>query len=184
MIEVNLNDDFIRRLEERANNPLPLTMELAESWVRLIQDKFFQEGVPRWRPLAPSTLKERKRKGYTGKILQRTSALLSSIQPFSNNEEAGAGTNLKYAAVHEKGADIFHPARPSKVRLRTNASGSLLRQKGYNNLAVFASKKHKRAVQKDITVKAYTVRIPPRPFISLNEADKEMFGNIIIRFFG
>ena len=73
------------------------------------------------------------------------------------------GSNVKYAGLHEFGGRITIPARKVKVRLRTNADGSLMRQLG--QLAIFAKKSHKRAKEIETQTEAYDVTMPARaPF--------------------
>jgi phage gpG-like protein len=63
-----------------------------------------------WAALAPSALKNRARKGKTGKKLQVTGQLLASIQTKSSDVEALVGTNKKYARFLNDGTKKM-PAR-------------------------------------------------------------------------
>lgn len=78
------------------------------------QGAYFQKGMP-WMKLAPSTIKERKRAGYTPiKILRRTAGdagLLGSINYSASSEGLTIGTNVPYA-VHLHYGTRFMPARP------------------------------------------------------------------------
>lgn len=71
-----------------------------------VKENFAQEGRPKWSPLRPSTVKQRKKEGkWPGQILQRSSGgLASSIQPHATNDEAVAGTNKVYAKTQHFGA--------------------------------------------------------------------------------
>jgi len=67
----------------------------------------FQQGgalqSPAWRPLAASTLKQKQRKGYSSKPLERTGHLRQSFRSFYDNEQAGVGSEVPYSQYHETG---------------------------------------------------------------------------------
>jgi phage gpG-like protein len=86
--------------------------------------------------------------------------------------EGGIGTNVVYAGIHEFGGRIEHAPRTGKARLRTDNRGTLLRQAGYDKLAVFARKSHKRVKEVAYTTKAYTVVMPARAPISTGIEDR------------
>ena len=76
---------------------------------------------------------------------------------------SSVGSNVAYAAIHEFGGRIHKPAREVKTRLRTTASGALVRQLGH--LAVFAKKTHARYREVTSTAVAHDIEIPERaPF--------------------
>lgn len=87
------------------------------SWV---QRNFDSEGGLRpepWAPLAPSTVLEKARGGWSPKKLVRTGNLRNSFLPFSDEDQAGVGARasfgVDYAQVHEEGSDDGRvPARP------------------------------------------------------------------------
>ena len=67
----------------------------------------FQQGgamqTPSWVPLAPSTLEQKRKKGYSGTPLIRTGHLRQSFRPFSDNDSAGVGSEVPYSQYHETG---------------------------------------------------------------------------------
>jgi len=83
---------------------------------------FQQEGalVGGWAPLAPSTVEDKAKHGYS-LILQNTGQLRQSFVPFSDKEQAGVGAQrlsglsdgrpADLAAIHQEGAGRI-PARP------------------------------------------------------------------------
>jgi phage virion morphogenesis protein len=103
-----------KKLIDRGTNTRPLMQRLAQRLHFIVDENFEKEGRPRrWRPLNPATIRQRKRKGYTGNILQRTGQLKRSITEKVTNTEAIVGTNLKYAGVHQFGSRKQNiPARP------------------------------------------------------------------------
>ncbi|MEI6193397.1 MAG: hypothetical protein WCS42_03610 [Verrucomicrobiota bacterium] len=97
----------------------------------------------------------------------RTSRLRGSIRATACRVtpvglESAIGSNVVYAAIHEFGGIIYHPARAGKVRLRTDAKGQLLRQGGSGHLAIFAAGHHKRAKEVAYQGKAYEQVMPER----------------------
>lgn len=71
------------------------------------------------------------------------------------------GDNVKYARLHEFGADFTR--KGGKVRLRTDKSGALMGQKTNGRLAVFAKRSHKMA--REVAFGAHPVHVPARaPF--------------------
>lgn len=77
MIRLDIDDRKLQRdLEEvasRLRDLGPLMRELAGDLADAVEEQFAEEGVPRWPPLAPSTIRQRARRGkWPGKILQVT----------------------------------------------------------------------------------------------------------------
>jgi len=59
--------------------------------------------TPSWPPLAESTLVQKRKKGYSGTPLIRTGNLRQSFRPFSTNDTAGVGSEVRYSQYHETG---------------------------------------------------------------------------------
>lgn len=73
--------------------------------------------------------------------------------------------NVKYAAIHEFGGTVHHPARTGTARLRTDKLGNLLKQAINANLVIFAKAGHKRVKEVAYKAEAYDVTMPERaPF--------------------
>lgn len=111
-----------------------------------------------------------------GQTLVLSSRLLRSIGHTSNASGAEWGTNVVYAGIHNHGGKIDRLAFSSWTRLRTDSRGRLLRQSairegGSDRLAVFAKATHKRAVERRYTVGAYSIQMPARPFLGVNDQD-------------
>jgi phage gpG-like protein len=104
------------------------------------------------------------------KLGVRTNRLRGSVRASAatvagNKVDSAIGSNVIYAAIHEFGGRIHHPAREVKVRLHTDARGNLVRQLGNSNLARFAKSTHKRFKEITSQGKAYDVDMPERaPF--------------------
>lgn len=81
-----------------------------------IKERFDKEKSPdgqKWKPLAPATIKHRKKrhKGGNMKILQDTGELRRSIAYEAGDNYVKVGSKLKYARTHQFGRGKI-PARP------------------------------------------------------------------------
>lgn len=132
----------------------------------------FQGVLLKWRPLAPSTIKQRQRKGYTGKILTRTGLLQSSIQPYSSDSIFGVGTNRNYAITHELGAEIQLNARTETFQRNRYLRG---KKKG-------KFKKGTKSGQ-GFTFKSTRINIPKRTFLALTIQETKILMEKFIRLF-
>jgi phage virion morphogenesis protein len=164
------------------------------------QGNFLAQGRPAWVPLAESTKAERlkRNKGSsTLQILQDRGILMSSVSSEYGSDYALIGASAEYAAIHQFGGTVTHPAHSTKVRLRTDAKGNLVRQADHKHLAVFARNSHKRIRESWHEVGEYTVTIPARPYLPFSgppnatvlqpEAETgmlELVDNLLRRAFG
>jgi len=143
-------------------------------------------GSEQWRPLKPSTIRKRtKARTWPGKILQVSAGgLAASIAAKATEDSVTVGTNKVYAAPHQFGATISMKGRNGSIRLRTDTKGNLLRQARegkLRNLAVFAKGHHKRAVERSFSGKDYTIDIPARPYLVVQEEDLTEIRAAILR---
>ncbi len=81
-----------------------------------IRERFNKEQTPeskKWKPLAESTIRRRKKRHKRGnmKILQDTGELRRSIAYEANDDSVRVGSKLKYARTHQFGRGKI-PARP------------------------------------------------------------------------
>ena len=81
-----------------------------------IKERFDKEQTPdgqKWKPLAPATIKARKKRHKKGnmKILQDTGELRRSIKYEADTNSVKVGSNLVYARTHQFGRGKI-PARP------------------------------------------------------------------------
>ena len=103
-----------KKLIDKGTNTRPLMARLVQQLHFVVDENFEKEGRPRrWRPLSKRYAEQKRRQGYSGKILEKSGALRRSITERYTNTEAVVGTNLKYAAVHQFGSRKKNiPARP------------------------------------------------------------------------
>lgn len=112
-----------KRLRHAIEQTLEKTAQYAES---KLSETFKTEGRAvgiEWSPLREAYLKQKIKKGYSEKILHRTTTLAqsftSTIQPFS----AVIGTPVWYAQFHEYGTKRI-PARPFLKHVMEHILGS------------------------------------------------------------
>ncbi|MEZ3140810.1 phage virion morphogenesis protein [Citrobacter braakii] len=129
----------------------------------ITQDAFRNHGDPvgSWPGLRPSTRRAKERRGRSiERILRDSGILATSVQINYSRTYAEISTNMVYAAIHQFGGDIH---RSGVVRLRTRRNGKLYKR---GNLATFAKKNHKLAVERPVS---YTIHIPARPFFPITD---------------
>jgi len=155
----------ITRIVGAARHPGELMATYAALLLTSTQRRFERqidpEGVA-WRPLSKRTAAGRigRRKRGTSNILRVTTRLYQSIATASDDTSAEVGTNLEYGAVHQFGDEITQYARSQKLSLKK------IRTK-YR----FVKPGTKGAVERNITIKEHTVRIPARPYLGFSEPD-------------
>lgn len=143
----------------------------------ITRDAFRQHGEPpgSWPGLRPSTRRAKERRGRSiERILRDTGVLAASVQINYSRTYAEIGTNVAYAAIHQFGGDIH---RTGTVRLRTRRNGKLYKR---GNLATFARKSHKLAVERPVS---YTIHMPARPYLPV-DADGNLTGTARARLIG
>lgn len=107
------DDDWYKGLEDLNDFSVPLErcgIEMLSS----IDLNFAAEGRPTWKPLAPSTLQQRRMQGKDAKVLQDTGRLHQSFQRGQEGNvfeasptEIEVGTNLPYAVYQEDGTKPY-----------------------------------------------------------------------------
>ncbi|KVE36238.1 virion morphogenesis protein [Burkholderia sp. BDU5] len=176
MIEIEIDDSRYAATMERVRalmqDASPVTALISGLMADAVEENFAQQGRPKWLGLSPKTLKRRREEAGTGKILQRSGRLASSITSAHDATTARVGTNIVYAAIHQFGGAIQRHPMSGFVRLRKDRNGMIMRQANHPHLAVFAKNGHKRVkIVKWTRSQGWTIKIPARPFFALTEAD-------------
>lgn len=106
-IKVTLNDKKVKglfkALQDNSRDLRPALIRIGGMLEDASETAFELEG-PGWKKLKPATLKARKRKGKTGKKLQVSGALASSVSSQIRGNSVFIGSNLSYAPVHQNGS--------------------------------------------------------------------------------
>lgn len=161
MAEINYKiDPSLKPIYDRIKNKRKLYRELAGILGYAVEMNLETEGsrLPGgWPELAQNTRKTRSRKGtWPGKMLQETGQLAASIQQFSDDDYAAAGTNLRYAALMNYGGTVQHQARSETFRRKRKRKGKF--KKG-------------TVAGRGFTFRSYSVDIPARPYLTINDED-------------
>lgn len=115
-------------------------------------------------PFDPSLGKLGVRTNRYRQSVRRSPAIITG-----SSISSAIGTNLKpYPTIHEFGGAFTRKA--GSVRLRTDASGALMRRGPNGRLATFAGRRHKRA--KVVHFDAHGVKVPARAPLQRGIADK------------
>lgn len=122
MIEIKIDTAkltaALKRLAAKGHDLSPAMRQAAGIMADAVEENFEQEGRPKWKSLAASTLRQRAKEGSTGKILQRSGNLAKFITRHSDATSAIVGTNTVYAGIHQFGGKAGRghkaeiPARP------------------------------------------------------------------------
>ncbi|ABO54314.1 MULTISPECIES: phage virion morphogenesis protein [Burkholderia cepacia complex] len=176
IVEIEIDDSryaaTMARVRALMQDASPVTALIAGLMADAVEENFAQQGRPKWLGLSPKPLKRRREEAGTGKILQRSGRLASSITPAHDATTARVGTNVVYAAIHQFGGTIQRHPMSGYVRLRKDRNGMIMRQADHPHLAVFAKNSHKRVkIVKWTRSQGWTIKIPARPFFALTESD-------------
>ncbi len=122
-IEIKVDDkeiqQLLKKIISKIENLRPLMKNITGIMIDSVEENFEKEGMPKWKKLSASTIKQRTKKGYwPGRILQKRGELAASITSKYDENSAIVGTNKVYAAIHQFGGDagrnknVKMPARP------------------------------------------------------------------------
>lgn len=159
-----------------ARKPDVMMRDIAGYVLFSTERRFEKETGPngaKWKPLAGRTAKARAGRKVRGTehILRQSVRLYSSLTQTSDANSAQVGTNVEYAAIHQFGGTIQMPERQSRLTYKKIRGKSGVR---------FVKAGTKKATEKDVTIKAHSVRIPARPYLGINAADQEEIGEIAL----
>lgn len=157
----------VNQLVATAGNPSKITAAIAGYLVFSIQRRFETETDPegnQWARLSPRTARGRRGRGIRGydHILRDTTRLYQSIQAYSDDSTAAAGTNLEYAGIHQFGGSIRHSARSSKI--------SFKKVRGKRGVR-FVRPGTKGATEQDVVIPEFETTIKARPYLGINDED-------------
>ncbi|HET7558881.1 MAG TPA: phage virion morphogenesis protein [Limnochordia bacterium] len=172
-IDLTIDDKITPELQAKARRLQSFREPLVQAqalMLRSVDQNFRSDGRPKWPPLAPSTVAQR-RKG-SSRPLQDTGRLRVSVTAQDgtgavrtvNDSVAIIGTTVKYARLMQEGGTINVPALTPK---RAKA----LRWIGGGGAVHFARR-----------TKAHTVSIPARPFLLFQAEDERRIVTIFRRY--
>jgi phage virion morphogenesis protein len=163
----------LREQKKRTAHLSPLMNILAGIMHDEVEENFAEEGRPKWQDLAPSTKRQRTRKGtWPGKILQVSAGgLAASIIQQADDSSAQVGTNKRYAARQHFGGTFAVAARKQVVHFSQVERGKITRAtRGEDGKLfggdLFSSRRKARYAMK-VDVGAHSVTTPARQFLTL-----------------
>lgn len=182
-VRINVNDEAVSRQLDVVTSIDGDAGAILEPFgaylVTSTQRRFERETAPdgaKWPKLSPRTASKRingRRRGFDN-ILRVTRRLEQSVSHVISNGELHVGSNVVYAAAHQLGAQIDMPQRQQTIFQnydpKTDTFDQKFRKKSRSNFA------------RDVTVKAHTVSIPARPFLGIDDADREELDHIVTDF--
>lgn len=148
-------EDAVAGLKRKALNIIAVEAR------RSIVKNFEQGGRPTpWK-------KSIKKKKYKGTKTLVISGMLKNVDSVANYEESSVTLTTNpaaraYARIHQEGGTINMPVRKLRFRDKRYKSGEVK--------TVFASKKHKK-IKMIKEARAYTITIPPRPYMVIPQED-------------
>lgn len=123
-VEYKGADVVVRNLFEtatRASDPRPAFREVGRDFLRVTGSEFSRGGIPRWAPLASSTIERKRSAGLDPRILIATGRLRDSYASEGGDHiermtraDVEMGTKVPYAHFHRDGLKRM-PKRPVTI---------------------------------------------------------------------
>ncbi len=156
-------------------DPAPMLRDIGE-YLLIAHDQRFAsqaspDGTP-WQALSPRYLKRKKKN--QDKILVLDGFLKNTLRYQVNNNELLFGTNRIYGAIHHLGGTIDIAARSQQAYFRQDG-----RSGNVGNL--FVNKKRSNFAQW-VTIGAYTIQIPARPWLGISDDENYAIAGIAMRY--
>jgi phage virion morphogenesis protein len=155
----------MQRAAEAMRDPAPMLRDMGE-YLMLAHDARFAtktapDGSP-WQALSPGYLKRKKKN--RDKILVLDRYLSNTLRYQVGGDELVFGSNRPYAAIQHFGGEIQIAARSQQAYFRQGKDGEVGNR--------FVQKKKSNFAQW-VTLGAYTIRIPARPFLGTSPQDDD-----------
>lgn len=156
-------------------DPAPMLRDIGE-YLLIAHDQRFAsqaspDGTP-WQALSPAYLKRKKKN--RDKILVLDGFLKNTLRYQVNNNELLFGTNRIYGAMMHFGGSIDIAARSQQAYFRQDG-----RTGDVGN--TFVSKRKSNFAQW-VTIGAYTIQIPARPWLGISDDDNYAIAGIATRY--
>lgn len=165
------------RLEKAGGDVAGALDEIGVYLTASTQQRFLTKTDPDgrgWVPWAPSTAKARARSGK-GDLLRLSQDLFRSITHVTGPRSVKVGTDRQYGAIHQFGGVIEMPPRQRRQRFKYGNKGAARDRagnpKGSRLRFAKASDRAKSVFEQDVSVPAYKIAIPARPYLGFSDAD-------------
>ena len=156
-------------------DPAPMLRDIGEFLLIAHDQRFASQASPDgtpWQALSPAYLKRKKKN--RDKILVLDGFLKNTLRYQVNNNELLFGTNRIYGAMMHFGGSIDIAARSQQAYFRQDGrTGDVGNQ--------FVSKRKSNFAQW-VTIGAYTIQIPARPWLGVSDDDNYAIAGIATRY--
>ena len=156
-------------------DPAPMLRDIGEFLLIAHDQRFASQASPDgtpWQALSPAYLKRKKKN--RDKILVLDGFLKNTLRYQVNNNELLFGTNRIYGAMMHFGGSIDIAARSQQAYFRQDGkTGDVGNQ--------FVSKRKSNFAQW-VTIGAYTIQIPARPWLGISDDDNYAIAGIATRY--
>ena len=156
-------------------DPAPMLRDIGEFLLIAHDQRFASQASPDgtpWQALSPAYLKRKKKN--RDKILVLDGFLKNTLRYQVNNNELLFGTNRIYGAMMHVGGSIDVAARSQQAYFRQDGkTGDVGNQ--------FVSKRKSNFAQW-VTIGAYTIQIPARPWLGISDDDNYAIAGIATRY--
>lgn len=156
-------------------DPAPMLRDIGEFLLIAHDQRFASQASPDgtpWQALSPAYLKRKKKN--RDKILVLDGFLKNTLRYQVNNNELLFGTNRIYGAMMHFGGSIDVAARSQQAYFRQDGkTGDVGNQ--------FVSKRKSNFAQW-VTIGAYTIQIPARPWLGISDDDNYAIAGIATRY--
>lgn len=165
----------IQHAADALGNPDPMLRDMGEYLLIAHDQRWATQTSPDGQPWAPlSPVYQRRKKKNQDKILQLDGYLKNTLRYQVNGGELLFGSNRMYAAIQHFGGTIDMPARSQQAYFRQDKRSGAVGNR-------FVSRRRSNFAQW-VTLGAYTIRIPARPFLGTSPADDQELSNIALDY--
>lgn len=176
-VKVDITSDVaakMAQLESLVANPAPLFAQLNEYMMRSTRARFKTQTSPSGEPWQALSARYHKRKHRNkDKILTFRGYLQGTLRGQFDDSGLTFGTNSVYGAIHQFGGIIQQKARQQTLNFRQGSDGSI------GNRFV---KKKKSNFSQRVSVGAYQIQMPARPWLGLSEQDRQFVTRLTLRY--
>lgn len=159
----------LKQLADNVKNPSTAMRAIRRALLNITEDAFAAETSPfglKWPDLDEDYVERSRKEGGRGgdahPILQRTGQMAASVHGRAGADFAEIGVAKIYAAIHQFGGEINHPARSSTVYFKLSRDKKSVGTK-------FVKKKRSDFAQ-DVQIGAYTQHMKKRAFLPVDQA--------------
>lgn len=169
----------MQRLADTGRDMRPAFEDIGGALLFSTQNRFQAQSGPEgqpWAPFAPSTRRRMPESRRPGVLLRDRGRLYSSLTFAAETDAVEVGTNVVYAGIHQFGGEIVQPERQGSATFIIANKGAATakdgRRVGSRLRFARASTRAKSKHTKSFNVPSYSIHMPARPYLGVNDADR------------